>query len=61
MQDTFLDKIKDNLRHCKSFALSLSFIKKADMHICLYEKYTQKIELELPYYLKYDFGLTKGE
>ena len=26
---TFLDKIKDNLRRCKSFAFSVSFIKKA--------------------------------
>ena len=30
-QLTFLDKIKDNLRHCKSFAFSVSFIKKAGL------------------------------
>ena len=28
---TFLDKIKDNLRRCKSFAFSVSFIKKAGL------------------------------
>ena len=28
---TFLDKIKDNLRHCKSFDFSVSFIKKAGL------------------------------
>ncbi len=28
---TFLDKIRDNLRHCKSFAFSVSFIKKAGL------------------------------
>ncbi|MBQ9785505.1 MAG: hypothetical protein IJW29_08385 [Clostridia bacterium] len=28
---TFLDKIKENLRRCKSFAFSVSFIKKAGL------------------------------
>ena len=28
---SFLDKIKDNLRHCKSFDFSVSFIKKAGL------------------------------
>ena len=28
---TFLDKIKDNLRRCSSFAFSVSFIKKAGL------------------------------
>lgn len=28
---TFLEKIKDNLRHCKSFSFSVSFIKKAGL------------------------------
>lgn len=28
---TFLDKIKDNLRRCKSFLFSISFIKKAGL------------------------------
>lgn len=28
---TFLNKIKDNLRHCKSFSFSVSFIKKAGL------------------------------
>ena len=28
---TFLDKIKDNLRRCKSFEFSVSFIKKAGL------------------------------
>jgi len=28
---TFLDIIKDNLRRCKSFAFSVSFIKKAGL------------------------------
>ena len=28
---TFLDKIKDNLCRCKSFAFSVSFIKKAGL------------------------------
>lgn len=28
---TFLDKLKDNLRACKSFSFSVSFIKKAGL------------------------------
>ena len=28
---TFLEKIKDDLRHCKSFDFSVSFIKKAGL------------------------------
>ena len=28
---TFLEKIKDNLRRCKSFSFSVSFIKKAGL------------------------------
>ncbi len=30
-EQTFLDKIKDNLRRCKSFSFSVSFIKKAGL------------------------------
>lgn len=30
-ETTFLNKIKDNLRHCNSFAFSVSFIKKAGL------------------------------
>jgi len=30
---TFLEKIKDNLRHCKSFSFSVSFIKKAGLFL----------------------------
>ena len=30
-ETTFLEKIKDNLRHCKSFYFSVSFIKKAGL------------------------------
>lgn len=30
-ETTFLEKIKDNLRHCTSFAFSVSFIKKAGL------------------------------
>ena len=30
-ETTFLDKIKDNLRYCKSFYFSVSFIKKAGL------------------------------
>ena len=30
-ETTFLEKIKDNLRHCKSFEFSVSFIKKAGL------------------------------
>ena len=33
---SFLDKIKDNLRHCKAFYFSVSFIKKAGM-VLLYK------------------------
>ena len=32
---TFLEKIKDNLRHCKSFDFSVSFIKKAGLVLLL--------------------------
>ena len=28
---TFLEKVKDNLRHCRSFSFSVSFIKKAGL------------------------------
>lgn len=30
-ETTFLEKIKDNLRHCSSFDFSVSFIKKAGL------------------------------
>ena len=30
-ETTFLEKIKDDLRHCKSFDFSVSFIKKAGL------------------------------
>ena len=30
-ETTFLEKIKDNLRHCKSFSFSVSFIKRAGL------------------------------
>ena len=30
-ETTFLEKIKDNLRHCKSFEFSVSSIKKAGL------------------------------
>lgn len=40
---TFLDKIKDNLRHCKSFYFSVSFIKKAGL-ILLYKDIEAAIE-----------------
>ena len=30
-EQTFLDRIRDNLRKCKSFAFSVSFIKKAGL------------------------------
>ena len=30
-ETTFLDKIKDNLRKCKTFDFSVSFIKKAGL------------------------------
>lgn len=35
-ETTFLEKIKDNLRHCKSFDFSVSFIKKAGL-VLLYK------------------------
>ena len=34
-ETTFLEKIKDNLRHCKSFSFSVSFIKKAGLVLLL--------------------------
>lgn len=40
---TFLDKIKDNLRHCKSFDFSVSFIKIAGL-ILLYKDIKAAIE-----------------
>ena len=30
-ETTFLEKIKDNLRHCSAFSFSVSFIKKAGL------------------------------
>ena len=30
-ETTFLDKIKDSLRHCTAFCFSVSFIKKAGL------------------------------
>lgn len=30
-ETTFLEKIKDSLRHCSSFDFSISFIKKAGL------------------------------
>ena len=33
---TFLEKIRDNLRHCRSFDFSVSFIKKAGL-VLLYK------------------------
>lgn len=32
---TFLEKVKDNLRHCTAFYFSVSFIKKAGMVLLL--------------------------
>lgn len=40
---TFLDKIKDNLRHCKSFEFSVSFIKIAGL-VLLYKDIEAAIE-----------------
>ena len=40
---TFLEKIKDNLRHCKSFHFSVSFIKKAGL-VLLYKDIEAAIE-----------------
>lgn len=39
----FLDKIKDNLRHCKSFDFSVSFIKKAGL-VLLYKDIEAAVE-----------------
>ena len=40
---TFLDRIKDNLRHCKSFYFSVSFIKKAGL-ILIYKDIEAAVE-----------------
>lgn len=40
---TFLDKIKNNLRHCKSFYFSVSFIKKAGL-VLLYKDIEAAVE-----------------
>ena len=40
---TFLDKIKDNLRHCTSFDFSVSFIKKAGL-VLLYKYIEAAVE-----------------
>ncbi len=40
---TFLDKIKDNLRHCTSFDFSVSFIKKAGL-VLLYKDIEAAVE-----------------
>ncbi|MEG0847290.1 MAG: DUF3427 domain-containing protein [Niameybacter sp.] len=42
-ETSFLDKIKDNLRHCKAFYFSVSFIKKAGM-VLLYKDIEAAIE-----------------
>ena len=42
-ETTFLDKIKDNLRHCKSFDFSVSFIKKAGL-VLLYKDIEAAVE-----------------
>ncbi|MBR2550681.1 MAG: DUF3427 domain-containing protein [Clostridiales bacterium] len=42
-ETTFLDRIKENLRHCKSFAFSVSFIKKAGL-ILLYKDIEAAVE-----------------
>ncbi len=42
-ETTFLDKIKDNLRHCKSFDFSVSFIKKAGL-VFLYKDIEAAVE-----------------
>ncbi len=42
-ETTFLDKIKDNLRHCKSFEFSVSFIKKAGL-VLLYKDIEAAVE-----------------
>lgn len=42
-ETTFLNKIKENLRHCNSFAFSVSFIKKAGL-ILLYKDIEAAVE-----------------
>jgi superfamily II DNA or RNA helicase len=42
-ETTFLEKIKDNLRHCESFHFSVSFIKKAGL-VLLYKDIEAAIE-----------------
>jgi len=42
-ETTFLDKIKENLRHCNSFCFSVSFIKKAGL-ILLYKDIEAAVE-----------------
>ncbi|MDF2988411.1 MAG: putative helicase [Eubacterium sp.] len=42
-ETTFLEKIKDNLRHCKSFSFSVSFIKKAGL-ILVYKDIEAAVE-----------------
>lgn len=42
-ETTFLEKIKDNLRHCKSFGFSVSFIKKAGL-VLLYKDIEAAVE-----------------
>ena len=44
---TFLDKIKDNLRRCKSFAFSVSFIKKAGL-VLLFKDIEAAVERGAP-------------
>lgn len=40
---TFLEKIKDSLRHCNSFSFSVSFIKKAGL-VLLYKDIEAAVE-----------------
>ena len=42
-ETTFIDKIKDNLRHCKSFNFSVSFIKRAGL-VLLYKDIEAAVE-----------------
>ncbi len=42
-ETTFLNKIKENLRHCNSFAFSVSFIKKAGL-VLLYKDIEAAVE-----------------
>jgi len=42
-ETTFLEKIKDNLRHCKAFDFSVSFIKKAGL-VLLYKDIEAAVE-----------------